>query len=166
MVLPTLVLAGLFQWYPLLSDLAYAFYRYDGFRLTNIGLGNFDQMLHDPALRASIPNVVVLVLARVAIVLTVPLGVALLIYHLRSERWRYWYRVGFVLPMVVPTIVVYLLWSWILDYNGVINTLLRDFGMAGLPAPGWATRIWHSLPSSQLAFRGSAPSICSSTWPA
>jgi raffinose/stachyose/melibiose transport system permease protein len=135
MVLPTLILVGLFQWYPLLSGLAYAFYRYDGFRLTYIGLGNFDQMLHDPVLRASIPNVVVLVLARVAIVLTVPLGVALFIYHLHSERWRYWYRVGFVLPMVVPTIVVYLLWNWILDYNGVINTLLRGFGMAGLARP-------------------------------
>jgi len=135
LVLPTLVLVGLFQWYPLLSGLAYAFYRYDGFRLTYVGLGNFDQMLHDPALRASLPNALVLVLARVAIVLTVPLGVALLIYHLKNERWRYWYRVGFVLPMVVPTIVVYLLWSWILDYNGVLNTLLRGLGVGGAARP-------------------------------
>jgi raffinose/stachyose/melibiose transport system permease protein len=136
LVLPTFILVGLFQWYPLLSGLVYAFYRYDGFRLTYIGLGNFEQMLRDPTLRASIPNIAVLVLARIAIALTVPLGVALLIYHLRSERWRYWYRVGYVLPMVVPTIVVYLLWSWIFDYNGVLNTLLRGLGL-GTTARPW-----------------------------
>jgi ABC-type sugar transport system permease subunit len=132
MVLPTLVLVGLFQWYPLLSGLAYAFYRYDGFRLTWVGLGNFEQMTRDPALRASIPNVVVLLTARVVLVLTVPLGVALLIYHLRSEGLRYWYRVGFVLPMVVPTVVLYLLWSWILAYDGVLNILLQSVGLGDL----------------------------------
>ena len=136
MVLPTMVLVGLFQWLPLLSGLGYTFYRYDGFRSTYVGLGNFEQMLRDPALKASIGNVLTLVLARVAIVVTVPLGVALLIYHLKSERWRYWYRVGFVLPMVVPTVVVYLLWSWILEYEGVVNTLLRALGLGG------AARAW------------------------
>ena len=135
LILPTFILVGLFQWYPLLSGLVYAFYRYDGFRLTYIGLGNFEQMLRDPALRASLPNIAFLVLARIAIVLTLPLGVALLIYHLRSEGWRYWYRVGYVLPMVVPTIVVYLLWSWILDYNGVLNTLLRGMGLGAVARP-------------------------------
>lgn len=135
MVLPTMVLVGLFQWYPLLSGLGYTLYRYDGFQSTYVGLGNFEQMLRDPALRASVGNVLVLVVARIAIVITVPLGVALTIYHLKSERWRYWYRVGFVLPMVVPTVVVYLLWSWILDYEGVVNSLLRAGGLAGVTRP-------------------------------
>jgi raffinose/stachyose/melibiose transport system permease protein len=135
MVLPTMFLVGLFQWYPLLSGLGYTFYRYDGFRSTWVGLGNFEQMWRDPALRASVGNVLVLLAARVAIVATVPLGVALLIYHLRSERWRYWYRVGFVLPMVVPTVVIYLLWSWILEYDGVVNTLLRAGGLGAAARP-------------------------------
>jgi ABC-type sugar transport system permease subunit len=135
MVLPTMVLVGLFQWYPLLSGLAFTFYRYDGFRLTYIGLGNFEQMLGDPALLASIGNVLRLLTLRLAIIVTVPLGVALLIYHLKNELWRYWYRVGFVLPMVVPTIVVYLLWSWILEYEGVVNILLRGAGLGHLARP-------------------------------
>jgi ABC-type sugar transport system permease subunit len=144
MVLPTMVLVGLFQWYPLLSGLGYTLYRYDGFRSTYVGLGNFEQMLRDPALKASVANVLTLVLARVAIVVTVPLGVALLIYHLKSERWRYLYRVGFVLPMVVPTVVVYLLWSWILEYDGVVNTLLRALGL------GDVTRPWLGDPDLAL----------------
>jgi ABC-type sugar transport system permease subunit len=136
LVLPTLVLVGLLQWFPLLSGLVYTFYRYDGIRSTYVGLGNFDQMLHDPALKASVGNVLTLLVARLVIVLTMPLGVAFLIYHLRHERWRYWYRVGFVLPMVVPTVVIYLLWSWIYDYDGVLNILLRGVGL-GSQARAW-----------------------------
>ena len=58
LVLPTLFLVGLMQWFPLLSGLVYTFYRYDGVRRTFIGLGNFRQMLHDPALIASIGNAI------------------------------------------------------------------------------------------------------------
>ena len=143
LVLPTLFLVGLMQWFPLLSGLVYTFYRYDGVRRTFIGLGNFRQMLHDPALIASIGNVIRLLIAQIAIVLTMPLGVALLLYHLPSERPRYWYRVVFVLPMVVPRVVMYLLWSWIFDYEGVINTVLNSVGFGSI------TRAW--LGDSALA---------------
>lgn len=136
LILPTIVLVGLLQWYPLLSGIAYAFYRYDGVRSTWVGLGNFQQIVNDPALRDSVGNVLKMLVARLAIVLTVPLGVALLIYHLRSERLQFWYRVGFVLPMVVPTVVLYLLWSWIFDYDGVINVILRTIGLGGV-ARAW-----------------------------
>jgi raffinose/stachyose/melibiose transport system permease protein len=136
LVLPTLVLVGVLQWVPLLSGLVYTFYRYDGIRSTYVGLGNFQQMMHDAALIASIGNVIRLLVARLVIVMTAPLGVAFLIYHLRDERWRYWYRVGFILPIVVPTIVGYLLWSWIYDYDGVINAILRGLGLGGV-ARAW-----------------------------
>ena len=54
---------------------------------------------------------VILLIAQVCITLTVPLLVAEAIFALRSMRSQYVYRVLFVIPMVVPGIVMLLVWG-------------------------------------------------------
>jgi raffinose/stachyose/melibiose transport system permease protein len=56
-----------------------------------------------------------------------------MIFHLKSKRMQYIYRVLFVIPVVVPGIVMFMIWSFIYDPNvGVLNTLLKTLGLEGI----------------------------------
>lgn len=125
-LLPTFFLLAVFNYYPPLSAFYHAFFAWDGYQgLQFVGLGNFQEMLHDPLLRESVPHLVLLILASLATTLTVPLLIAELIFGLRSARWSYLYRLLFVVPIVVPQIVTILLWQFVLDPNvGLLNAAL------------------------------------------
>jgi ABC-type sugar transport system permease subunit len=50
---------------------------------------------------------------------------AVCVHRLRSERWQYIYRVLFVIPMIIPGIVMLLIWKFFYDPNvGFLNQLL------------------------------------------
>ena len=62
---------------------------------------------------------------RSATSVTVPLFVAWLILGLRSPRLQYVFRVLFVIPLVLPTVVILLIWQFIYDANfGVLNQVI------------------------------------------
>ena len=59
-----------------------------------------------------------------------PLLVAEMIFALRSQRAQYFYRVMFVVPMVVPGIVLLLIWGFFYDDNlGLLNHALVALGL-------------------------------------
>jgi raffinose/stachyose/melibiose transport system permease protein len=65
--------------------------------------------------------------------------VALLIFHLKSEKHQYLYRVLFVVPMIIPAIVYMLLWQFFYEPNiGLLNKVLISVGLVdpNLP-PMW-----------------------------
>jgi len=131
-LLPTFLALILFSYYPIASAFAHAFTEWKGNgNSTWVGLANFGELLRDDVMGASAGNVVVLLLARVVITLTVPLAVAEAIFALRNLRWQYVYRVLFVVPMVVPGIVMLLVWGFFFDYNlGPLNNALGAVGLA------------------------------------
>jgi raffinose/stachyose/melibiose transport system permease protein len=50
---------------------------------------------------------------------------AICIHRLKSERFQYVYRVLFVIPMIIPQIVMLLIWKFFYDPNiGILNTVL------------------------------------------
>lgn len=58
---------------------------------------------------------------------------AVVIHRLKSERWRYIYRVLFVVPMIVPAMVGLLVWKAFYDpTQGILNRILFDTGMIDL----------------------------------
>jgi raffinose/stachyose/melibiose transport system permease protein len=62
-----------------------------------------------------------------------PLLGAALIYRLRQEKLAYFYRLLFVLPIVVPATVGILVWRQFFDPNvGLLNDVLHLFGLKGL----------------------------------
>lgn len=96
-----------------------------------IGLDNFERILSDNVMRTSIVNMLILTVARILIVLTTPLLAAELVFHLKSQRWQYWYRVLFVVPLVVPEVVIYLIWQFIFNPTvGLANVLLNNLGLS------------------------------------
>ncbi len=85
----------------------------------------------------SIRNVAVWAVVKTILEIAIPLLVAVIIYHLRSKQMQYIYRVIFVVPVVVPDIVLYLIWSFFFDPNiGVLGHLFSALGLAGA-TPNW-----------------------------
>lgn len=131
---PSFALLILFSYYPIVSAIAHSFTEWKGSGdSTFTGLANFAALFKDDVLRESVGNMVKMLLAGIVISLTVPLAVAELIFALRSARAQYLYRVLFVVPMVVPGVVVLLIWGFIYDNNlGLLNQALDMLGLGGL----------------------------------
>src|SRR5207249_3389549 len=122
----------LFSYYPIAAALTHAFTEWRGNGDSAwTGLANFRELFRDDVMGASVQNALILLLAQVVITLTVPLAVAEAIFGLRSLRSQYVYRVLFVIPMVVPGIVMLLVWGFFFDYNlGPLNNALTAVGLA------------------------------------
>ena len=146
-LLPTFVFLAIFNYYPIVSAFYYSVFQADfGSTPVFIGLKNFADAVQDPVLLGSVPNVVYWIIFQVAAQLTVPLVTAEIIFHMRHERVRHFWRVLFVVPLVVPPIVIWLIWQFIYSDQGVINNLLTWAGHAELTR-GWLNDPQFALPS-------------------
>lgn len=125
-ILPAFLFAIVFLYYPALSAIFHAFTEWDGATApTFVGLGNFQQMVSDPQTRASFGNVLLITGFSLVIELVVPLAVAKMILALRRRGLQHAIRVLFLIPLVVPQVIIYLLWQFIYDPNiGLLNALL------------------------------------------
>lgn len=134
MLLPTVILLLIFNVYPALSIVKYAFYRYElGGQAQFVGLDNFRKMLtDDPILGLSVKTMLKFMAFSLATGLTIPLIAAELIFHLKTERARYWARVLFVVPMVVPLVVYMLIWGVIYSDAGIISLACEAVGLGDL----------------------------------
>jgi len=146
LIAPSLLLMGLFTYYPALL----AFYvSLTDFNLSSpmefIGLRNFENMLRDSYLLAGVKNMVILLIVNFVKQLTIPLLVAELIFWIRSEVIKYWFRTAFVLPAIVPGVVAILLWKTIWAPNiGLVNQILQVVGL------GQFQRAWLGEDSTAL----------------
>lgn len=137
-MLPLLILLVTLRFYPILSAFFHSFFRWDGFQTGRfLGLANYQRLVGDANMIQAAGNIAKFVVSRLVLNLTFPMLGALLIYHLRSTRTGYVYRVLFMIPMVVPLIVVLLTWKFIYHpYDGVLNRVLGAIGLEQLE------RIW------------------------
>jgi len=136
---------AVFNYVPAVSALYHAFTRWDvGGRSQWVGLANFREMVRDPVLLKSVANLLKLGAFIFVATLSVPLAVAEMIFHLRSERWSYLARVAVVLPMIVPGVVIYMLWGYIYSDAGILTELLMDIGRNDWVYP------WLSHPKTAL----------------
>src|SRR5690349_18427890 len=114
MLVPTIVLLLIFNYYPAFMGLYRSFFNWDvGLDATFVGLENFRKLLfEDEVFRQSLVNVGFLTLWHIISGVTIPFMVAELIFNLRSQAAQYSYRVLMILPAVVPGIVTLLLWRF------------------------------------------------------
>ncbi|MCE5258422.1 MAG: sugar ABC transporter permease [Chloroflexi bacterium] len=136
-LIPTFALLIVFSYYPPLFAIYNSFFQWNGFsERIFVGLNNFTQLFQDSRFVNSIGNLLILLCWNLAIGLSIPLIVAELIFNLRSSKQSYFYRLMFIVPMVVPGLVGTFLWRFILDPNvGLANLLLEAIGGAGWRQP-------------------------------
>ncbi|MFB0546643.1 MAG: carbohydrate ABC transporter permease [Anaerolineae bacterium] len=136
-LVPTFALVLVFNYYPAASALFHSVFEWNGANVQRfIGLANFAAIAKDPTLMGSVTNLVKLALFSLAVNLTFPLLAGALIFHLRDLRLAYFYRVLFVIPLVVPGMVVLGIWKSIYAPNiGLINQLLETVGLGQIARP-------------------------------
>lgn len=129
-------LIGFLLWtvYPLASSFYYSFTRYDLLRpAVWIGLGNYIELFtEDATFLKVIGNTLYYVL------LSAPLGVvsAFLMAALLNTKIaaRPFFRAIFFFPAIVPSIVVAMVWQFLLNTQfGLINSLLQGLGLPVIP---------------------------------
>ncbi|MHB0856133.1 MAG: outer membrane protein assembly factor BamB family protein [Anaerolineae bacterium] len=147
LLLPTVALLLVFNYYPAMSGLFHAFTDWNpGGRTEWVGLANFRYMWNDRFFWAGFQNMGILVVAGVVKALTMPLLVAELLFNLRHSTLRYLLRTLFVVPIVLPVVVEILVWNNIYDPTiGLLNQALTGVGAAS-----WA-RVWYGDPRTALA---------------
>ena len=130
-VLPTLFLIGLFVYYPAASGVFHSFFRWNGADISEfVGFKNYRDLLGSSAFWASFK--VALLLGGWNVVKMIPaLLVAVCVHRCRSVRLQFLYRTLFVIPMVIPGLVVVLIWrSFFFEAtSGYLNRFLNATGL-------------------------------------
>lgn len=148
MLLPSVGLLLLFSYAPAIIGLYRAFTHWEtGEPSRWAGLANFAAMGRDEFLRISVWNQALLLVASLVKTLVMPLVAAELLCSLRSERLQYWLRTAFIVPMVVPGMVIMLLWAFVYDGSvGLLNAILEAAGFANLTR-SWLGEAGTALPA-------------------
>ena len=131
-LLPTFVFLSVFMYQPTLNVIYHSLFRWDGFSVARfIGFKNYINLVSDPNMHIATRNLGWFFLGWMLQRLS-PFLVAELVFNLKRERSKYWYRTLFVLPMVVPFLVTIMIWKFIynpLPQIGMLNRLLGVVGM-------------------------------------
>ncbi len=129
-IIPSIVLLGIFCYFPAASALYHSFFRWSGGDNEEfIGLKNFQAVFSDKVFWNSFIVIGILVVSNV-VKLIPSIIMAVLIHRLKSDRWQYFYRVGVVLPMIVPGLVTLFIWKFFFDpTQGALNQFLDITGL-------------------------------------
>lgn len=128
-ILPTLAMIALVFGYPLVMVVRDSFYAGSANQLTYVGTANYRNVVQDPVFVTSMLNNLKLLLT-VPIMTVLALAIALVLND-RIRGWRQ-YRAIVFLPYILPATAMGLAFSFLLQRNGVLNTMLRDIGLSWL----------------------------------
>jgi len=133
-IFPALVLIVLFQYYPAARGIFHSFYRWNGADVSEfVGLKNYVELLNSSDFWQSFR--VALLLGLWNVIKMIPaIAVAVWIHRCSSERIQYVYRLLFVVPMVIPALVIALVWrSFFFEATqGYLNQFLEASGIFAL----------------------------------
>ena len=99
---------------------------------TFIGVDNFVRLFSDETFWASLRNTVIFAVVIVPVQSAVALGLAVLVNT--KIRGVNFFRTVYFLPLVTSIVVVSMLWLFMYQPNGLINSVLAQFGIQG---PDW-----------------------------
>ncbi|MFO1070556.1 MAG: sugar ABC transporter permease [Geminicoccaceae bacterium] len=152
-LLPTVIFFVGYQIYPILRVVWISFTDYQF--LTNepanwVGLENYRVALNDPLMWKSLWRAFLFTLMFLPGTIIFPLLLAILVDRVENPRLATFYRVVLLIPAVIPSTLVFVLWKWMYNYQvGPINYLLIDvFGLFSIQnAPQWLGGTSLTLPS-------------------
>lgn len=141
-LLPALAVLGLFVIYPIVSAGYISLTSWNGFSPTKefIGFENYVRLAQDPAFWNSL-FVTVLYGAGVCI-LSVASGLVVALLLDAPLRGRGFYRGVYFLPAVTSSVAAAIVWKYMLDPSGFVNSVLAGLGIEG---PNWLQDRWLAL---------------------
>lgn len=135
LLLPTFTLIIIFAYIPIFTAMTRAFTDWNVFspEIHFNGLDNFKKMIEEGYFLAGLKNLLIMIFFNLLKFTTIPFLAAELVYHLKNDKAKYYSRLLFVVPMVVPMVVTALMWQNIYDPNiGLLNQLLEVVGLENL----------------------------------
>lgn len=149
---PALVLLLGIVAYPIVRAVWLSFHRLEILRpdLTEyVGLDNYRGLLQDPVIRIALQNSIVWVVGVVLFQFLGGLTGAVILN--RRFPGRAIVRGLALIPWATPSVLVALMWTWMLDGNyGLVNDLLVKAGILSRFQP-WLAQPWSALPAVILA---------------
>lgn len=149
---PAAVILAVLIVYPLLRAAQYSLQSWDGVGVaTWVGLHNYVQIIADPVERGSLVNLGILLIFYSLI----PVAVSLVTVNLmRRSRLRGmgFFRVVFFLPQAIVTVVVAIVWTWLLAPSGpgTVNALAHLTGIGSGSGTPWLGSFSTALPAVGL----------------
>ena len=133
LILPSVIFLALVEFYPLGVGLSEAFKyhnRVQPWATRYTGFDNFRAAIENEAVRTSLRVSFVMVVGIVGLSYLLGLIAGLLLNQ--KIRGRAIYRAVILIPWVVPPVVAYMSWQWMLsDQAGFINWVLIELGLIG-----------------------------------
>lgn len=143
-----LVVTILFSIVPFLQTIMYSFT--NARRLGSwkfVGLDNFIEMAHDERFWTALQNSALYVVVVMPAMVFLPLLLALLVQ--KQVPFIAVFRTGYYVPVIVSMVAAGIMWQWMLDSRGMVNSLLQALGWITSPVP-FLTDRWLLLISSMI----------------
>ncbi len=137
---PSFLLLALFNLYPALDAIRKSFFfwkmsNYHSARF--IGLRNYLDLFQDVVFWKSFGTLSIFILWGFFVTFCILMPVTYLVYRLGDSRSGKWIQRLYVIPMMVPGMVIILFWRFFYDYHyGILNTLLKNIGLSE------STHVW------------------------
>jgi ABC-type sugar transport system permease subunit len=141
-IAPTLIILAVFRFLPMAQAFYLSLTQYDLVHPPKfVGLSNFVDLLQDPLFLKSARVSLTYVLFSVAPVIPLSLGLAVLFN--RAMWLKNVLRSAIFMPVVMPAVVMAVVWTFMYQQDGVVNTILDAVGIEPIP---WlrssATSLW------------------------
>jgi raffinose/stachyose/melibiose transport system permease protein len=135
LLLPSLLLIGIFSYYPAVRSLIGGFYQWNGFSApVYAGISQFKEYLQSPVFGTEVKNIAVLTGGAILISLVSQFTAAEIVTRM-PRRPAAIAKYVLVLPIVLPPLVLIEVWAYLLQPgSGLIDHIL---GAVGLPQPSW-----------------------------
>jgi raffinose/stachyose/melibiose transport system permease protein len=134
-LLPALSLYAIFVLFPIAQAVRFSFFKWNGLQpLTDfVGLANYQRALADPVFLGAVAHNVLIIVLSLAIQIPFALGLALMLN--RPMRGRSVLRLVFFAPYVIAEVITAVVWSLILQPDGLADGVLHAVGLGSLYQP-------------------------------
>jgi multiple sugar transport system permease protein len=147
--LPFVLIFGVFMLLPLVSSFAMSFTDFTSRDVTTplavgfVGIDQYTDLFGNPQFIKSLFNTGYFVIIGIPLTMIVALALAVAL-NSGIERFRTVFRVGFYTPVVTSIVAVAVVWRFILQDEGLLNTIL---GWVGINGPDWLNSTTWAMPS-------------------
>jgi raffinose/stachyose/melibiose transport system permease protein len=134
-MLPAVALYGLFVLFPIVQAARFSLFDWNGLEAMDqfVGLDNFGRALADHVFLGAVGHNVFIVI--LSLVVQIPFALALALLLNRRFRGRAVLRLIFFAPYVIAEVITAIVWSLILQPNGLTEHLLTAVGLEGAYDP-------------------------------
>jgi raffinose/stachyose/melibiose transport system permease protein len=135
LLLPSLLLIGIFAYYPAVRSLIGGFYQWNGFTPpVYTGISQFKEYINSPTFGSEAKNIAILTGGSILITLVSQFTAAEIVTHM-PRRSAAVAKYVLVLPIVLPPLVLIEVWAYLFQPgSGLID---KTFSLVGLGQPGW-----------------------------